>query len=121
VGAPGGCEWCHTSEGDEGAVGAYCDLCALELGEEPGDRPPSVLCHDCAAGERQEHTAEVERLRARLALAGRLIEAADGILDRWGDLDGSARETLASAVERYDDMRPGWGRSHGIANAGGET
>jgi len=70
-----------------------------------------------------QHADMIRSRDARLALARRVIAAADAILDTWGDLDGSARETLASAVERYDDVRPEGGCSHGIDGdaGGGET
>lgn len=64
---------------------------------------------DSATSDRAKTRYAVESLRARLALAERVIGAADALLGRWGELDTAARELLAHDVEEYDDARAEWG------------
>lgn len=42
----------------------YCHACAVELAEEPGDRPPSVTCYDCACDHRLEIEVRLDAVRA---------------------------------------------------------
>ncbi len=42
----------------------YCHTCAVELAGEPGDRPPSITCYDCACDHRHKFVARLDAVRA---------------------------------------------------------
>lgn len=45
----------------------YCHTCAVELAEEPGDRPPSVTCYHCACDHRRKAEGRLGAARALVA------------------------------------------------------